>query len=88
MIANGRLWRASNSSLNKATRQQHVNELILAIRSVATALKTKSSDALREAPSKVQQAKVELGERGPVWWTDGALDYNRKLVINTPYKQE
>jgi hypothetical protein len=26
-----------------------------------------------------------LGERGPVWWTDGAPDFNRKLVVNTPY---
>ena len=59
MIANGRLWRASNPSFNKAIRQQHVNELILVIRSVATVLKTKSSEALREARSKVQQAKVE-----------------------------
>jgi hypothetical protein len=26
-----------------------------------------------------------LGERGPVWWRDGAPDYNRKLAKNTPY---
>ena len=26
-----------------------------------------------------------LGERGPVWWDDGAPDYNRRLVRNTPY---
>jgi hypothetical protein len=29
--------------------------------------------------------KEALGERGPVWWTDGAPDFNRKLVKNTPY---
>jgi hypothetical protein len=26
-----------------------------------------------------------LGERGPPWWDDGARDYNRYLVKNTPY---
>jgi hypothetical protein len=25
------------------------------------------------------------GQRGPVWWTDGAPDFNRKLARNTPY---
>lgn len=30
-------------------------------------------------------AKQELGERGPVWSTDGAPDHNRALAKNTPY---
>jgi hypothetical protein len=25
------------------------------------------------------------GERGPVWWSDGSPDYNRKLAKNSPY---
>jgi len=33
----------------------------------------------------VDAAKHALGERGPVWWTDGAPDFNRRLVANTPY---
>lgn len=33
----------------------------------------------------VNEAKIALGERGPVWWTDGAKDFNRYLVKNTPY---
>jgi hypothetical protein len=33
----------------------------------------------------VDVAKHALGERGPAWWTDGAPDYNRRLVKNTPY---
>lgn len=37
------------------------------------------------ARARVDQAKTALGERGPVWWTDGAPDYNRKLTRNTPY---
>ena len=38
-----------------------------------------------EARAKVDAIKVSLGERGPVWSTDGAPDYNRRLVKNTPY---
>ena len=33
----------------------------------------------------VDTAKRALGERGPVWWDDGAPDYNRYLAKNTPY---
>ena len=38
-----------------------------------------------EARAAVHLAKVALGERGPPWWDDGAHDYNRYLVKNTPY---
>lgn len=37
------------------------------------------------ALKKVDAAKVALGERGPVWWDDGAPDFNRYLAKNTPY---
>ena len=33
----------------------------------------------------VDQAKQALGERGPVWWKDGAPDWNRHMAANTPY---
>ncbi len=33
----------------------------------------------------MQTAKVALGERGPVWWDEGAPDWNRHLARNTPY---
>ena len=35
--------------------------------------------------SRVDAAKSALGERGPVWWTDGAPDWNRHLAKDTPY---
>jgi len=44
-------------------------------------------DATRAARDRVHAAKVALGERGPVWWTDGAPDFNRKLARNTPYAE-
>jgi hypothetical protein len=41
--------------------------------------------ALREARATVDAAKTALGERGPVWWTDGAPDFNRHMARTTPY---
>jgi len=35
----------------------------------------------------VDAAKRELGERGPVWWSDGAPDLNRRLARNTCYAE-
>lgn len=39
----------------------------------------------RAARNRVNEAKIALGERGAVWWDDGAPDFNRNLVKNTPY---
>ncbi len=43
------------------------------------------ASAREAARSRVDAAKVALGERGAVWWNDGAADLNRRLVRNTPY---
>lgn len=43
------------------------------------------ADDLGRARAAVDEAKRALGERGPPWWTDGAPDYNRRLVKNSPY---
>ena len=39
----------------------------------------------RAARAAVHEAKVALGERGDVWWDDGAPDYPRRAPKNTPY---
>ena len=41
--------------------------------------------ATASARAAVEAAKVALGERGPVWWDDGAPDYNRHMAKTTPY---
>ena len=40
---------------------------------------------LAAARARVDAAKRALGERGPVWWSDGSRDFNRCLVFNSPY---
>ena len=81
-VAKDRLWRRSDPALPPEVRQRHVNALMDARRAVAQA---KTAEDLRAARDRVQAAKVALGERGPVWWDDGARDWTRFHPKNTPY---
>ncbi|MDO9402744.1 MAG: hypothetical protein Q7T87_01795 [Polaromonas sp.] len=85
IIVRGRLWRAANPHLPEAVRQQLVDQLMAARRAVGRAKKAGDVKAETRARAAVDVAKHALGERGNPWWTDGAPDYNRKLVKNTPY---
>ncbi|MGA9602379.1 MAG: hypothetical protein WBS22_19405 [Methylocystis sp.] len=82
-VVRGRLWRRSNPCLSAATRERLVKELMQARSDVRRA--KGSVEALSEARGRVDAAKIALGERGPPWWDDGAPDYNRRMVKNTPY---
>lgn len=85
-VVRGRLWRTSNPALPAERRSTLTRELMHARRAVGLALRADDTDALRAARAAVDAAKIALGERGPVWWTDGAPDYNRHLVKNSPYR--
>ncbi len=84
-VVKGRLWRCSDPALPEEERQGLVRELMAARRAVAAALRARDPAAEAEARATVHHAKVALGERGPVWWTDGSPDLNRRLVRGTPY---
>lgn len=84
-VVHGRLRRLSNPALSTSTRDTLVHALMNARRAVATARRRTDACAERAARKAVGEAKLALGERGPVWWTDGAPDFNRHLVDNTPY---
>lgn len=86
-VVRGRLWRCSNPALNKEDRQRLTRELMQARSAVGRAKRAGDEDAMRTARAAVDRAKVALGERGPVWWTDGAPDLNRHLAKNTPYRE-
>lgn len=85
LVVRGRLWRASDPGLDEDKRTALVQDLMDARREVKAALGAKDAARLAAARSAVHAAKVALGERGPVWWSDGAKDYNRYLARNTPY---
>lgn len=84
-VVNGKLWRCSNPSLPEDARQKLVNELMDARREIKTAKASGNEIKLKAARAKVQTAKIELGERGPVWWNDGSGDLNQCHVKNTCY---
>ena len=86
-VVKGRLWRTSDPALDAQTRQRLVGQLMEARRAVGAALKHRDAEAERQARQQVDTAKTALGERGPVWWDDGAPDFNRRLVVHTPYAQ-
>ena len=74
-----RWWRVS-VSLRSLTRACAV-----ALRAVKAAKKSEDPEQLAGARAAVDQAKVALGERGPVWWDDGSPDFNQRQVRHTPY---
>lgn len=82
-VVRGRLWRSSNPALEDDVRQRLVSELMSARRAVREA--NGDSAKTRKARRQVDDAKTALGERGPVWWSDGSPDYNRHMAVNTPY---
>jgi hypothetical protein len=81
--AGPRLWRATNPALSREVRAQLTRELMDARRAIKHA--RGDTEATRAARVRVDRAKQALGERGPVWWADGAPDFNRRLVRNSPY---
>lgn len=62
LVIDGRKWRASDPSIPDTLRQELVDELMSARRAV----KNRESDAR----TRVNDAKVALGERGQPWWDE------------------
>jgi hypothetical protein len=86
-VARGRLWRRANPELPADQRELLVRELMNARRAVEAALKSGQAAELALARKAVDAAKIALGERGAVWWEDGAPDLNRHKVKDSPYAQ-
>ncbi|TXM69294.1 hypothetical protein FV222_16055 [Methylobacterium sp. WL103] len=90
-VVGGRLWRCSDPRLPEETRQRHVDELMDARRAVGAAKRAKrkgeagAAELMRSARDAVQAAKEALGERGPVWWGDGAEDQGGRNPRDSPY---
>lgn len=84
-VVRGKLWRLANPGLSAAARSALVRELMAARSAVRLARLSKDPTAEAAAHNAVDVVKRKLGERGPVWWTDGSPDLNRHMVKNTPY---
>lgn len=86
-VVRGRLWRCTNPALDPTVRANLVHELMQARRAKQTAIKAADPAAREAARQRIDAAKHQLGERGPVWWNDATPDLNRHLAKNTPYAQ-
>jgi hypothetical protein len=84
-VVRGRLSRLANPDLSATERTDLVSQLMTARRAVRSAKVAGDRPAEDAAHQAVDDAKRKLGERGPVWWTDGSPDLNRHMVRNTPY---
>ena len=81
-VVRGRLWRLSNPWLDPQTHERLVRDLMAARQALRDAADAEARVAARLTMDTVKRA---LGERGDVWWDDGAPDYNRRLAVDTPY---
>lgn len=86
-VVRGRLWRCSDPRLAPERRAELVRDLMDARRRVGVAKRASNPDAERMARADVHRAKLELGERGPVWWNDGQPDWNRHMAVHSPYAE-
>ena len=74
-----------NPNLSPAKKSTLVSELMKARSAVRLAKLAGDQGEEAAAHRAVDAVKQELGERGPVWWSDGTPDFNRQAVKNTPY---
>jgi hypothetical protein len=84
-VVRGRLWRCSNPNLPASEKEQLTHELMSARRAKQTAMRSRDIDAREEARVRIDAAKIALGERGVVWWSDGTPDLNRRMARTTCY---
>jgi len=83
-VSKGMLWRCTDPALPESERRAQVKALMrgrLGVRNASTEEETRAARAMVDA------AKRALGERGPVWWDDGAEPVDRKKPENTPYAE-
>src|SRR3954452_7683318 len=85
----GTSWSEANSGgcRIRIFRLQHalLGELMKARNAVRAARFAANQIEETAAHRAVDVVKRELGERGPVWWSDGTPDLNRQPLKNTPY---
>jgi len=86
-VVRGRLWRMTDPSIGEEERSKLTKRLMTARRAVRDAKADEDAEGEAAAHRAVDRAKRALGERGPVWWKDGAPDLNRHMAKNTPYAE-
>jgi hypothetical protein len=86
-VVRGRLWRLADPRISEKNKAALVSQLMTARRAVKEARGRRDKTGEAAAREAVDDAKRSLGERGAVWWDDGAPDLNRHMAKNTPYAE-
>jgi hypothetical protein len=86
-VVRGRLWRMANPFLDINERARLAGKLMEARRNVGRARRAGEADLEKVAHAAVDFVKRALGERGPVWWTDGAPDLSGQMARDTSYAE-
>ncbi|WP_028958923.1 hypothetical protein [Streptomyces sp. UNC401CLCol] len=68
VVIRGRKWRATDPSVPEETAARLRRHLMAARRAVHSATTADDEQAERAARSRVNRAKIALGERGAPWW--------------------
>lgn len=84
-VASGKLWRCSDPRLTPAGKKALTKNLMDARRKVKEVQNNEAR--LKAARRQVNAAKEALGERGPVWWDDGAPDETMKSPQESSYAE-
>jgi hypothetical protein len=80
-VVRGKLWRMANPNLASAKKTALLNELMRARSAVRSAKLAGNQIEEAAAHRAVDVVKQALGERGPVWWSDGTPDLNRREMV-------
>ena len=71
LVAKGILKRCTNPALDDSTRRKALKQLMQA--------------RVKKDRIATIQAKILLGEAGPVWWDDDQPDFSGERPLDTPY---
>lgn len=78
----GKLWRKTDPRLDDSERRAAIKTMMKARRDIAQAA-TPAEE--QDARARIDAAKTQLGERGPVWWDDGAPDESGLMPDKSSY---
>lgn len=81
-VSKGQLWRKTDPRLNDSERRAAIKAMMQARRDIGQA--TTASET-QDARARIDAAKTRLGEKGPVWWDDGAPDESGLLPESSSY---
>lgn len=78
IVVKGRRWRATDPEIPEDVAAGLRRHLMAARRAVAAARRNEDTAAEKRARSRVQAAKVALGERGTAWWEQSAAERRKR----------